>query len=91
MSQTLVFATTITTAFTAAHRLFKIIDRTPLIESPHIANKTRRADKRNNIQFEHIDFTYPTRPDIKILNEFNLDIAEGKTVALVGASGKIDI
>lgn len=90
MSQTLVFAPTITTAFTAAHRLFKIIDRTPLVGSPHIANKCRKADKCNHIKFERIDFRYPTRPDVTILNEFNLDIAEGKTIALVGPSGEID-
>lgn len=88
MSQTLVFAPTITTAFTGVHRLFKIIDRSPLIDSPNIANKSRKADKCNDIRFKRIDFRYPTRPDVQILNGFNLDISEGKTVALVGPSGK---
>lgn len=91
MSQTLVFAPTITTAFTGAHRLFKIIDRIPQVDSPHIANKSRKADKRTNIKFKHIDFRYPTRSDVQILNGFNLNIIEGKTVALVGPSGIFDI
>lgn len=90
MSQMLVFAPAITTAFTGAHRLFKIIDRVPLVDSPNIANKSRKADKRNNIKFKHIDFRYPTRPDVQILNGFNLRIMEGKTVALVGPSGKME-
>lgn len=87
MSQTLVFAPTISTAFTGAHRLFKIIDRSPLIDSPNIANKSRKADKCNDISFQRIDFRYPTRPDVQILNGFDLQIAEGKTIALVGPSG----
>ncbi|XP_055326893.1 multidrug resistance protein homolog 65-like [Sitodiplosis mosellana] len=87
MSQTLVFAPTIITAFTGAHRLFKIIDRKPLIDSPNISNKCRKADKCNDIKFQRIDFRYPTRPDVQILNGFNLNIIEGKTVALVGPSG----
>lgn len=76
------------TAFTGAYRLFKIIDRKPMIESPNIANKSRRVDKYNDIVFKRIDFRYPTRPDVQILNEFDLSIAEGKTVAIVGPSGK---
>ena len=91
MSQTLVFAPTITTAFTGAHRLFKIIDRKPLIVSPNIANKCRKADKFNDIKFQRIDFRYPTRPDVQILNGFNLNIDEGKTIALVGPSGKVEL
>lgn len=87
MSQTLVFAPTITIAFTGAHRLFKIIDRNPTIDSPYISNKNRKADKCNDIKFECVDFRYTTRPDVKILNGLTLDIVEGKTVALVGPSG----
>lgn len=90
MSGTLVFAPTITTAFTGAHRLFKIIDRKPMIDAANIANKSRKADKCNNIKFKHIYFRYPTRPDVQVLNGFNLNIAEGKSVALVGPSGKMN-
>lgn len=88
MSQTLIFAPTITTAFTGAYRLFKIIDREPMIDSPNVPNKNRKPDKRNDIAFNRIEFRYPTRPDVQILNEFDLQISEGKTIALVGPSGK---
>lgn len=87
MSQTLVFAPTIAVSFIGAHRLFKIIDRNPLIESPHVANKSRKVDKCNDISFKRIDFRYPTRTDVQILNGLNLKIAQGQTVALVGPSG----
>lgn len=91
MSHTLVFAITITTAFTGAHRLFKVIDRSPLINSPNVSNKNRKSERCNDIQFKSIDFRYPTRPDVQILNDFSLDIAKGITVALVGPSGKINL
>lgn len=87
MSQTLVFAPTITCAFTGAHRIFKIIDRKPRIASPIVSNKSRKPDRANDIEFKRIDFRYPTRPDIQILDEFNLHIEEGKTYAFVGPSG----
>lgn len=87
MSQTLVFAPTIATAFIGAHRLFKIIDRDPSIDSPIISNKSRKPDKCNDISFQRIDFRYPTRPDVQILDGFDLKITEGITVALVGPSG----
>lgn len=87
MSQTLVFAPTITCAFTGAHRIFKIIDRKPRIASPIVSNKSRKPDRANDIEFKRIDFRYPTRPDIQILDEFSLHIEEGKTYAFVGPSG----
>jgi ABC-type multidrug transport system fused ATPase/permease subunit len=39
------------------------------------------------IRFEKVFFSYPTRPDISVLNEFSLVVQPFQTVALVGASG----
>ena len=39
------------------------------------------------MRFNSIKFTYPTRPDTVILNNFNLEVLPGQTVALVGSSG----
>lgn len=90
VGHTLIFATTITTAFTGAHRLFKVIDQAPSNISSNVKNKNKEPDACNDIKFDQINFRYPTRPDVQILNGFNLDITEGKTVALVGPSGIID-
>ena len=87
MGQTLVFAPTIATAFIGAYRLFKIIDRNPLIGSPQIINKSQEIDQRDDILFKEIDFRYSTRPNVQILNGLNLKVSEGQTVALVGPSG----
>lgn len=81
------FAPSFTTAFVAAHRLFKIIDREPLIDSPNVSNKSRLPDTGNNIEYKRIDFRYPTRPDIQILKGLDLNVVEGQTIALVGPSG----
>ena len=42
---------------------------------------------RGHIKFEQVTFRYPTRGDRNALENVNLDISAGQTVALVGRSG----
>jgi ATP-binding cassette, subfamily B, bacterial len=46
-----------------------------------------RAPLRGEIRFEAVDFHYPSRPETPALHGFDLTIAPGETVALVGPSG----
>ncbi len=39
------------------------------------------------IEFVNVNFTYPSRMDVQVLNNISLNIAKGKKVALVGPSG----
>jgi len=39
------------------------------------------------ITFNDVTFSYPTRPEVKVFEGFNLTIQSGQTVALVGPSG----
>jgi len=39
------------------------------------------------IEFRDVTFTYPSRPDDKILNQFSLSVAQGEKLAIVGPSG----
>ncbi|EDR22245.1 multidrug resistance protein, putative [Entamoeba dispar SAW760] len=69
----------------SAYRIFKTIERVPKIKNEgkrHISEI-----KEGNIVFEGVSFCYPTRPDMLILNNFNLEIKAGHSVGLVGASG----
>lgn len=77
---------TITKAASAAEELFKTIDRKseidPLSEGGHVPPTCT-----GHIEFECVDFAYPTRPDIAVLKAFSLSIPSKRTTALVGASG----
>ncbi len=41
----------------------------------------------STVQLKDVTFAYPSRPDIKVMENFSLDIEVGKTYALVGPSG----
>jgi ATP-binding cassette subfamily B protein len=42
---------------------------------------------RGAIHFDNVTFRYPSRPETAALENFNLDVAPGETVAFVGPSG----
>ncbi len=49
--------------------------------------QTRVRPFTGAIRYTNVAFSYPTRPDIKVLKGIDLDVAPGEKVALVGASG----
>ncbi|POM72050.1 ABC Superfamily [Phytophthora palmivora] len=70
----------------SAQRVFKVIDRKPLIDAT--SGTGRSLDHVDgDIEFRNLEFTYPARPDAKIYKNYSLKITRGQTVALVGASG----
>ncbi|KAJ1984334.1 hypothetical protein H4R34_000709 [Dimargaris verticillata] len=70
----------------AANKVFTIIDRQSPIDP--LAESGRRLDQvQGRIEFRNIRFSYPTRPDVPILQGVSLTVEPGETVALVGASG----
>jgi ATP-binding cassette subfamily B protein len=42
---------------------------------------------RGAIRFEHVTFRYPSRPDSAALEDFDLSVSPGETIAFVGPSG----
>lgn len=73
-------------AIAAGSRMFQIIDRIPVIDSRNIKGKIL-AHVRGKLEFKDVHFSYPSRPDTPVLQDFNLTIRAGKTVGLVGSSG----
>ena len=88
ISQVLIFVPSLTGAIVGAHRLFQIIDRKPIIKSPKSTKNLHDRDQNHDhIEYQKIDFCYPTRPDVQVLKNLNLKVHEGQTIALVGTSG----
>ena len=72
----------------AGKMAFDVIDRLPSIplNDPN-ALVVDPKKVQGNIEFRNVTFTYPTRPGQKILDNFSAVFEQGKTTALVGASG----
>ncbi|KAG8559745.1 hypothetical protein GDO81_017438 [Engystomops pustulosus] len=70
----------------AAAHFFKLVDRVPKI-SVYEDIGDKWSDFKGSIDFIDCKFTYPTRPDIQVLNGLNVSVKPGQTLALVGSSG----
>ena len=70
----------------AMERLIELRNASPAIVAP--ANPVRLPEPgRGAIRFEQVSFRYPSRPETAALENFDLSIAPGETVAFVGPSG----
>ena len=76
-------------ARTAAKKILEICDRRSKIDALSEAgvNLEPSLSSKLRIEFRNVKFTYPSRPDVQVLNSINLVINEGETIALVGESG----
>lgn len=86
VSQSSARATDSSKAKDSAISVFALLDRKSEIDSSSKEGITLDVLK-GDIDFLHVSFKYPTRPDIQIFTDFTMHIPSGKTVALVGGSG----
>ncbi|XP_069110402.1 phosphatidylcholine translocator ABCB4-like isoform X1 [Argopecten irradians] len=75
-----------TEARAAAYTIYQLIDLSPEIDSSSEEGKSPDS-LEGNIEFRDIEFRYPARPEVKVLNKVDMKIQRGQTVALVGSSG----
>ena len=71
-------------AMGAAERILEIMDEEP---EPYEATSASVAAISGSLKFENVQFRYPSRQDISVLNGVSFDAKQGETIALVGPSG----
>ena len=76
----------LSTAQGAAVKIHKTVDRQSPID-PLDTTGSRPSPIVGNVSFRNVNFTYPSRPEVQVLENFNLDIKAGTKIALVGSSG----
>lgn len=83
-SQLMAFVERIAKAVQAAHDFSRVVDlRTDTDES----HGSLQPAIRGTISFQDVTFSYPQRPDVPVLRSLNMQVAEGESIAIVGASG----
>jgi ATP-binding cassette, subfamily B, bacterial len=70
----------------AMERLAELLVATPRIVAP-LQPVPLPQRIRGAIHFDNVTFHYPSRPETAALENFNLDVTPGETVAFVGPSG----
>ncbi|KAH7553986.1 hypothetical protein JRO89_XS12G0090700 [Xanthoceras sorbifolium] len=73
-------------AMSAGERIMEVIKRVPKIDSDDLEGEILEKVS-GEVEFRHVEFAYPSRPESTIFTDFCLRIPSGKTVALVGGSG----
>ncbi len=71
-------------ALGASERVTQIINTPSEVD---LTKATRKVKITGDIAYNNIIFSYPTRKDITVLKNLNMQIAPGQKIALVGASG----
>jgi len=70
----------------ATERLVELLQADDSVRDPAQA-QTLAEPVRGELTFDNVSFTYPSRPDTSALDQVNLTIQPGETVAFVGPSG----
>ena len=71
----------------ASERLMELLHTDSPIRSPAQPLPAPAVTAGSRVQIENLTFHYPSRPGQAALGQFDLQVASGETVALVGASG----
>ena len=70
----------------AAERISELLNETPAITSP-LQPAYLPLPVHGEVQFEHVDFAYPSRPKTKVLSDISFTAKPGEVIAIVGPSG----
>ncbi len=70
----------------ASSRITELLNETPAIRAPAHPVALPQPP-RGALAMSHVEFRYPTRPEVAALHDFTLVVRPGETVAIVGPSG----
>lgn len=73
-------------ASASAERIFELLEIKSPVKEKIDAEKFIET-KNIDIKFNNVFFSYPSRKDFNILQNFNLEIQRGQSIAIVGSSG----
>lgn len=83
MMLSMVFAI-ITISSSSAQRIAEVLQEQTDIRNPeHAATEVKNGE----IVYEHVDFSYASKTDKKVLDDINLNIRSGETVGIIGGTG----
>jgi ATP-binding cassette subfamily B protein len=71
----------------AAERVFELMDRVPAIAPRGGLIPADGAAVRGKVELGQLRFSYPTRPEVLVLDGLDLTLEPGQVVAVVGPSG----
>ncbi|RAL24667.1 ABC transporter permease [Lujinxingia litoralis] len=75
-------------ALGAGERVFGLLDAAAEARvATHDETTTEAQITRGHVRFDHVSFTYPTRPTAPVLHDVSFDMQPGQKLAVVGASG----
>ncbi|MFD1631981.1 ABC transporter ATP-binding protein [Pseudopedobacter beijingensis] len=71
----------------ASERVLEILEEKTENISIHPENNKIKEKIEGNLAFEHVEFSYPSRKEIIVLNDVSFEANAGEKVAIVGSSG----
>ncbi|KAF4151670.1 hypothetical protein CNMCM6069_003269 [Aspergillus lentulus] len=86
LSQVAPFLHLFVAAVASFQKLREDIDREPMIDSTSDSG-LRLTQAEGGFEFKDVSFTYPSRPEITVLDNISLSIPANKHTAIVGLSG----
>lgn len=87
LSQVAPFIHVFASAAGASERLLAVINRPSAIDATSEEGDKSAAFRDEDIRFEDVHFTYPSRPDVPVLQGVSFAIPPRKHTAIVGPSG----
>ena len=76
--------TNLQSAAAASERVFAFLDEEEL---PDESEKTNALPGVGAVEFDHVQFAYPDRPEKEVIHDFSASVKAGQKIAIVGPTG----